>query len=160
MKKFGLFVVLILLLCTRGYAEGPAASNKPPQVCSLIILESTDEGAVNPVVAIVDQQPKTQQFLAELWKQNRPLFKDGEMNQFGPDGRFQEIDFNCGKETLVARSWHRLMEQDPNLVVTLGGVLNLEGKKREQILAKDLKWYRDFRKAFDDIFTQATGYKQ
>ena len=156
MKKLFLIVGILLLLSRTSFAEDPASS-KP---CSLIILEAGEGGVMTPVTAIVSISPKAQQFLSELWKTNRPLFKDAQMNQLGPDSKFHEIDFTCGNGSLVVRSWHRLVEQDQALVVTSRGAMKLDGKTRDEIMFKDEKWYGDFKKAFDNIFLQAAGFKE
>ena len=160
MKKYFLLLGMLLFLCRASFAEDPASSQPNLSPCSLIILESGEGGTVTPLASIVGLSSRAQQFLTELWKINRPLFKSGEMNQFGPDSKFQEIDFVCGKESLVVRSWHRLVEQDQSLVVTSHGAMRLDGMTREQIMFKDEPWYRDFKKAFDAIFIQGTSFKE
>ena len=87
------------------------------------------------------------------------MFKDNEMNEFGPDSSYQEIDFVCGDQKITARSWHRLAEENPKSVVTSHGISSLDGRTREGVLSEDEKWYLDFRKAFDDIFDEAIEFK-
>ena len=162
MKKF-LFVSFFwgLILCGVSFADEAAQSGA---VCSLKITEdgSRMESAAGPktIIAIDGQATKTQKFLLQLWRRNRLLFKDAEMNEFGPDATYQEITFVCGEQKVIARSWHRLAEENPQTVVTSRGISSLEGRTREAVLAKDEKWYLDFRKAFDDIFDKAVGFKE
>ena len=162
MRKI-LFVSFLwgLVLSGVSFAD-EAAQNRA--VCSLKITEdgSRMEPAAGPktIVILDGQAAKTQKFLLQLWKRNRLLFKDAQMNEFGPDASYQEITFVCGEQKVIARSWHRLAEENPQAVVTSRGISSLDGRTREAVLSSDEKWYLDFRKAFDDIFDKAISFKE
>ncbi len=112
----------------------------------------------NTIASVDSASPKAQEFLSELWKRSRPLFKDSEMNSFGPDSSYDEINFVCGDQKLIARSWHRIYEENPKFVVTSIGISSLEGKTRQEVLSRDESWYLDFRKGFDQIYDEALTF--
>lgn len=162
MKKTGLFLVVLFFLPVASFAQ---EGNQNEKLCSLKISEAGLSeirlaGSKKTVVVIDSKVQKTQDFLSKLWKHNRPLFKNDKMNMFGPDSEYEEISFVCGKEKIIASSWHRLYENNPKLVVTSHGVQPLNGKTREEILATDEKWYLNFRNAFDNIYEEAMKYKE
>ena len=108
MKKFGLLLVMFFF-CGVSFAEESAQNGA---LCSLKITEDgrgqrvgDGGGQIKTIVAIDGKTIKVQEFLSQLWKRNRPLFKDNEMNSFGPDSSYHEIDFVCGDQKIIARSF-------------------------------------------------------
>ena len=159
MQKILLLILFLALVSVGvGFAE---ESTQKDGLCSLKITEDGGMAGPSKTIVVIDSKTiKNQKFLSDLWAHNRPLIKDAETNAFGPDARYQEIIFVCGDQKVVERSWHRLAEENLKLVVTSHGISALDGKTREEVLSKDVKWYLDFRKAFDDIFQEAIKFKE
>jgi hypothetical protein len=100
---------------------------------------------------------KTQALLTKFEKQS--VFQKDEFRHswFGPDSTYHSIWLSTGAKHIRVESWHELLETNPNLVVTNGGVASLEGRKREDVIASDTKEFQTFRKLWSDLRTSTSS---
>ncbi|MEI7752547.1 MAG: hypothetical protein WCJ71_10740 [Candidatus Omnitrophota bacterium] len=136
-----------------------------------ISLKIEEHYGMPPPGTSLDYSPKTiveingktkdaEEFLSGLWQRNRPLFKDAQMHNWGPDAGYTKVIFIHGKEILDLGSWHRGDKPTPNSVVTSHGIEALQGRKWAEVLANDEKWYLDFRKGFDAIVEESLKFQK
>ncbi len=75
-----------------------------------------------------------------------------------PDTPWITITIAVGGRSLVLRSSHTLLEQDPKLVATSQGIVARGNATRDAVLAKQPDEFRRGRQAFDDILRLLKDY--
>ena len=70
----------------------------------------------------------------------------------GPDAEATRILVRDGDETIVdVASWHEGFESDPRLAATATGIVPLDGKTREEVLATQPAAYQEFRRRWQRV---------
>ncbi len=75
----------------------------------------------------------------------------------GPDSSSHSIWLRRGDRNTRIDTWHELFEENPNLVAVNGGITALEGRKREDVIAKDTKEFQAFRKLWTNLRTETSS---
>jgi hypothetical protein len=81
------------------------------------------------------------------------VFGDGNVDVFyaGPSANVEVIEINLPDRRIRLSSWHDLFEQNQNLIATSRGIEPLNGRNRDNVLAREPKEYRRFRHLWADI---------
>lgn len=72
-------------------------------------------------------------------------------SHFGPDSKFTVVFVKAGERLLKMESWHELYEEGGAVVDTSAGLVPLDGRKREDVLQRQPKDYREYRAAWKQI---------
>lgn len=75
----------------------------------------------------------------------------GRLDHLGPDSRFTVIDIHVDGTRTRMRSWHELAELSSRVVGTARGIELLQGREREDVLARQPQEYRQFRAEWSGI---------
>ncbi|HOR98898.1 MAG TPA: hypothetical protein PLZ74_11055 [Kiritimatiellia bacterium] len=75
-------------------------------------------------------------------------------HNMGPDSKHIGMFISEGTNALLTRSWHEIMEQNPNLVALSHGITSLHGRNRETVLEKDKAEYLQYRAMWTDVRSQ------
>lgn len=70
---------------------------------------------------------------------------------FAPDSYCLAIFLASGTKTLMSRSWHELVEQNPKAVAASFGSTSLKDQSREEFLKADKPEYQRYRRLWSDI---------
>jgi hypothetical protein len=73
------------------------------------------------------------------------------LGSFGPDSFFTAIYLSYRGNTFLDRSWHEIAERNPKMVATSRGIVALDGKTRDQVLAGDTEDYLKYRALWKGI---------
>jgi hypothetical protein len=72
-------------------------------------------------------------------------------NNFGPDSYCTGIFMAQGAKTFMSRSWHELVEQNPNLMAASSGLTSLKGQTRGAFLKSDDPEYQKYRRLWGEV---------
>lgn len=103
-----------------------------------------------PVCLLEARNDADRERLARIWSVAGPVFEKDWTN-VGPDAPFRRIRIDIPGRQITLVSWHPPIERDPRLVALSHGVVNLEGRDRDALLAEDDPAYLARRRAFDNI---------
>jgi len=78
-------------------------------------------------------------------------FPTGSWNNYGPDAAYRMITIRCKRGEIVLCSWHSIAELHPNVVALSKGLVSLDGRSRDDLLAADDQEYVAKRTAFDIV---------
>ena len=88
-------------------------------------------------------------------------FGDGSTYEghFGPDSSFRVLEVNLPDRQLKLASWHEGRETIPNLVATAEGIVPLDGRDRDAVLAAQPPEYQRFRRIWSEIRSTLDSWK-
>lgn len=114
------------------------------------------EGGSPYLVGKIDPRALTD-VLAKL--DNLNLFRDPRLSSsyYGPDSLFTVIAVADQHRQLRMESWHELAESNPKVVATSRGIMSLDSRTRDSVIAAEPEEYRTFRRAWKEIRDIARG---
>lgn len=86
-----------------------------------------------------------------LWNDYAPVFEFRDWDNFDTAAPYRRVVLEWEGKRIVLKSRHPLIEKDPGLVVTSGGIEALEGRDRAAVLRAGDPQYLKKREAFDAI---------
>ncbi|MEO8597316.1 MAG: hypothetical protein ABI759_28615 [Candidatus Solibacter sp.] len=91
-------------------------------------------------------------FIEQLRSRELPGGKWVGQRYTGPDAEATGILVRDGDENIVdVASWHDNFEEDSRLVATATGIVPLDGRTRDEVLAGQPQAYREFRQRWDRV---------
>lgn len=149
-----LFSVAVCSSCMSNMKSPGSASDEPrPALYQVLDMEDgiRTEGMV-PKGRLYPSHIGDLEFTRRLWNDHGPAFDFRDWDNFSPDKPYRRVVLEWEGKRIVLKSLHPLVELDPELVVTSGGVEPLAGRDRTEALASDDDpQYLKKREAFDAI---------